>query len=138
MSYGYRRDLDPSSLATAVVVEAVLLFGSTRDLHSLHTLLLLAMITCFMSNQICRVGGSLCFFVLIHMRYFFIGLDYSSILPCFVVTEQCAFGICTYSLFSRYQALLSLPLADWRAWVRGYPMAEWSLLTFQNIHIHYS
>ena len=31
--------------------------ASVRILHSLHTLLLLAMITCFMSNQICRAGG---------------------------------------------------------------------------------
>ena len=65
-------------------------FCLAKDLHSLHTLLLLAMITCFMSNIICRVGGGLCLFLFlfIHTSYFFTGRYYSSILRCFVATEQ--------------------------------------------------
>ena len=43
-SYGYQQDLNPSSLATPVVVKA--------RAYNLHTLLLLAIITSFMSNQI--------------------------------------------------------------------------------------
>ena len=66
----------------------------------LHTLLLLAMTTCFMSNQICRVGGSLWFSLIHNTHYFFTTCHFSSILRHFVVMEQRMFGIGAHSLFS--------------------------------------
>ena len=55
LTSNYRQDLDPSSLATPVVVEGRVSVWITASL------LLLAMITYFMPNQICRVGGGLWF-----------------------------------------------------------------------------
>ena len=63
-------------------------------------LLLLAMTTCFMSNQTCRVGGGFCLILyVLHSLPEVITHHYSSILRRFVVTEHRAFGIGAHSLF---------------------------------------
>ena len=59
-------------------------------------LLLLSMITCFISNQICHVGGSLWFLfdaLLLYQKLLLVNTTH------FVVTEQRMFGIGAHSLF---------------------------------------
>ena len=90
-SYSYRQDLDPSSLATPVVVEG------RASVWINKRLLLLA--TCFMSNQICRVGGSLWFLFDSYALLLYRTLLLVNTRLRFVIMEQHAFGICAFSLF---------------------------------------
>ena len=82
-----------------------------------HTLLLLAMTTCFMSNQICRVGGGLCFLFDSHTL-----LLYQSSL--FVnVTLLCGYGAMRVWNWRSFIIRLIPGSNPSRAWERGYSTA---------------
>ena len=115
----------------------MLLFGSTKDLHSLHTLLLLAMTTCFMFNQICRAGGGLQFLfdsyaLLLYRTLLFVN-----------TTLLCDYGATRIWNLRAFIIWLipgsppSLPLADWRAWELGYSIALHGFQSCSHTHHYY-
>ena len=80
----------PTGFGKSIRYQALPFVIEYKKGQRVHTILL-AMTTCFMYSQICRVG-TVYGFCLIHMHYFFTA-------SYFVVMEQHAFGIDAHSLF---------------------------------------